>query len=220
MWGLTTDLLTLARHKYIHVRSNSYVCVVFTCDLQGNRVLLITDAHHDLTAVQARVAGAQPWQSQASIVAVSAVTRQRHAALEGLLHLRDGGDMREGRRAENLETAGCRRYLHHVVSGHQDWLLLLQTIWASLTPNLGPLDPGDLGGRARVEGEDAGQEDCFGQLLADGLMGHLPHVHQRFCSGRIWREETWRGSLVTKPRRGQRLVLPPWLLIIAPAERY
>lgn len=49
-----------------------------------------------------------------------------------------------------------------------------------------------------MEGEDAGQEDRFGQLLADGLMGHLPHVHQRFCSGRVWREET-RGGSVTKP---------------------
>lgn len=49
-----------------------------------------------------------------------------------------------------------------------------------------------------MEGEDAGQEDRFGQLLADGLMGQLPHVHQCFCGGRVWREETRGGSVTTE----------------------
>lgn len=31
--------------------------ILLTCDLQGNCVLLVIDAHHDLTAVQTGVAG-------------------------------------------------------------------------------------------------------------------------------------------------------------------
>lgn len=109
--------------------------------------------------------------------------------------------MRKATRTKNVAAAAHQRYLHHVVSGHQHRLFLLLTVGASLTPNLGPLDPGDLSGRARVEGEDAGQEDRFGQLLADGLMGHLPHVHQSFCGGHVWREETRRGAPVISMAR-------------------
>lgn len=63
--------------------------LVLTCDLQGNRVLLVVDADHDLAAVQPRVAGAQPRQSQAGVVAVLIVAGQCDAALEGLLHLQE-----------------------------------------------------------------------------------------------------------------------------------
>lgn len=122
--------------------------------------------------------------------------------------------MRKAARWKNVEVAEHQRYLHHVVSGHQHRLFLLQTVGASLTPNLGPLDPGDLSGRAWVEGEDAGKQDRFGQLLADGLMGHLPHVHQSFCGGQVWGEKTRRGAPVTKPRSVQRLTRLRRLLIM------
>lgn len=69
------------------------------------------------------------------------------------------------------------RYLHHIVFGHQDRLFFLQAVGASLTPNLGPLDPGGLMGRAGPEGEKAGEDNGFGQLLSDGLMGHFSHIH-------------------------------------------
>lgn len=68
-------------------------------------------------------------------------------------------------------------YLHHVVLGYQDRLLLLQAVRTTLAPNLGPLDPGRLVGGARTQGEKAGEQDGFGQLLADGLVGHFAHVH-------------------------------------------
>lgn len=80
---------------------------VFTCDLQGNRVLLVIDAHHDLTAVQPGVTGAQPWQSQAGVVAVGAVTRQHHAALKSLLHLRSGEANEHGN--ESAEPRDSRK---------------------------------------------------------------------------------------------------------------
>lgn len=82
-------------------------------------------------------------------------------------------------------------YLDHIVFGHQDRLFLLQAVGASLAPNLGPLDPGGLMGwtGTGAEGEEAGEENGFGQLLANGLMGHLPHIHHRVCVGYAWREE-------------------------------
>ena len=40
----------------------------------------------------------------------------------------------------------CLLYLDHIVFSHQDRLLLLQAVGASLAPDLGPLDPGGLMG--------------------------------------------------------------------------
>ena len=74
------------------------MCVLFTCDLQGDCVLLIVDAHHDFTAIQTRVTGTQPCQSKTGIVAIDAVTRQRYTTLEGLLHLREDRRGGEGKR--------------------------------------------------------------------------------------------------------------------------
>lgn len=68
-------------------------------------------------------------------------------------------------------------YLDHVVFGHQDRLLLLEAVGASLAPDLGPFDPGRLVGGTGPEGEEAGEEHGLGQLLTNGLVGHLPHVH-------------------------------------------
>lgn len=44
-------------------------------------------------------------------------------------------------------------------------------------------------GRTGAEREEAGEENGFGQLLANGLMGHLPHIHHRVGAGYAWREE-------------------------------
>lgn len=62
---------------------------LFTCDLQWNGVLLIIDAHHNFTAIKSRVAGPQPSQSKASVVAVLTVPRQWHTTVEGLFHLKN-----------------------------------------------------------------------------------------------------------------------------------
>ncbi len=85
-------------------------------------------------------------------------------------------------------------YLDHIVFGHQDWLFLLQTIRASLAPNFGPLDPGGLKGWTGAEGEEAGEENGLGQFLANGLMGHLPHVYHSVRVGYAWREERRGGD--------------------------
>lgn len=60
---------------------------LFTRHLQRDRVLLVVDSHHHLAAVQTRVAGTEPGQSQAGVVAVLIVAGQRDATLEGLFHL-------------------------------------------------------------------------------------------------------------------------------------
>lgn len=80
-------------------------------------------------------------------------------------------------------------YLHHVVFGHQHRLLLLQAVRTTLAPNLGPLDPGGLVGGAWAQGEEAGEQDGFGQLLADGLMGHFAHIHHSVSADHACREE-------------------------------
>lgn len=65
------------------------VCLmVITCDLQGNCVLLVIDAHHNLTAVETRITGTQSGHSETGIVAVLIITRQHDSALESLLHLK------------------------------------------------------------------------------------------------------------------------------------
>lgn len=66
----------------------------FTCHLQRYCVLFVVDAHHHLAAVQTRVAGTEPRQSQAGIVAVLVVPWQRHATLEGLFNLREDSEER------------------------------------------------------------------------------------------------------------------------------
>lgn len=82
-----------------------------------------------------------------------------------------------------------KRYLHHVVLGHQDRLLLLQAVRTSLAPNLGPLDPGWLVGGAWTQGEEAGEQDGSGQLLADGLMGHFTHIDHSVSAAHTCRDE-------------------------------
>lgn len=123
--------------------------MLITCDLQGNCVLLIIDPHHNLTAVQTRVTGTKPSQSKTGIVAVAVVTRQCHATLEGLLHLRGrlardikGKQLKwmqaKTHQSQNisqvllwsLEFSGGEPlpYLDHIVFSHQNRLLLLQAI--------------------------------------------------------------------------------------------
>ena len=71
-------------------------------------------------------------------------------------------------------------HLHHVVLGNQDRLLLLLAVGAPLPPHLGPLDPGRLVAaqtRGAPQREEAGQHHRVGELLTDGLVSHLPHVH-------------------------------------------
>lgn len=42
-------------------------------------------------------------------------------------------------------------------------------------------------GRTGAEGEKAGEENGFGQLLANGLMGHFPHIHHSITAGQAWK---------------------------------
>jgi len=101
-------------------------------------------------------------------------------------------------------------HLDHVVFGHQHRLLPLLAVGAPLAPHLGPLDPGGLvgGGGAGAEGEEAGEEDGVGQLLANGLMGHLPHIHHGVGVGGACQEES----------RGERDQCQSQLFLITPKK--
>ena len=61
--------------------------VSITCNLQGHGVLFVVDAHYHLTAVHARVTGAQTAERQAGVVTVVLVTGQGDTPLECLLNL-------------------------------------------------------------------------------------------------------------------------------------
>lgn len=200
--------------------------MLITCDLQGNCVLLIIDAHHNLTAVQTRVTGTKPSQSKTGIVAVDVITRQCHTTLEGLLHLR--GERWQGIKREWLKWIWAKSithqadsvnisqllllnpepYLDHIVFSHENRLLLLQAIWASLAPDLGPLDPGGLMGwtGTGAEGEEAGEENGFGHLLTYSLMGHFPHIHHSICIGYTWGGEERRGESMLSCKLGHRML--------------
>lgn len=107
---------------------------------------------------------------------------------------------------------GHKTYLHHIVLGHQHRLLLLQAIRAALAPNLGPLDPGGLVGGAWTQGEETWEQDGFGQLLADGLMGHFAHVHHCVSADHTCTEEGKKEnvhvSLMLKTVLQQKVVCP------------
>ena len=88
---------SLVGYVFFHLVPNEQnLCVIgvtgvrTTCDLQGNGVLFIVDAHHHLTAEHARVTGAQGAECHAGVETVVLVTGQGDTPLERFLHLNHG----------------------------------------------------------------------------------------------------------------------------------